>query len=73
MSVSATLRIEASRAAQLTAAIDDVDRSTPTKMPRCVSELDIIGPRLGGIGSFTHDRRTTFAEDQEAVVTDLLA
>jgi hypothetical protein len=38
MSVSGTLRITASRAAQLTAAIDDADRSTPTKMPRRVSE-----------------------------------
>jgi hypothetical protein len=29
-------------------------------------------PLFGRVGSFTHDRRTTFAEDQVAMVTDLL-
>jgi hypothetical protein len=69
MSVSGTLRISASRAAHLTAAIDDADRSTPTKMPR----WDISFTCLGGIGSFTHDRTTTSAKDQVAAVTDLMA
>jgi hypothetical protein len=72
MSVSGTLRIAASRAAQLTAAVDEADRSTPTKMPRWVSEADISFSCLGGIGRFTHDRRKTFADDREALVTDLL-
>ena len=57
MSVSGTLRIAASRAAQSTAAIDDADRSTPTKMPRWVSEPDISFPCFCRIGSFTPDRK----------------
>jgi len=70
MSVSATLRIAASRAAHLAAAIDDDDRSTPTKMPRWVS-LDNSLSYWRRIGGFTHDRRTTFPKDHVAMVTDL--